>query len=264
MTATAVLASADGTPLVVEHSGSGVPLVLLHGGMTSTRVFDRALPALTQRYRCLVLGRRGYGQSGDSPTHSYDLEAQDVIAVLATLDQPAHLFGHSSGAVAAATAALAAPERLRSLLLYEPPFPIERPHAGPWIAAAERAIGEGDNEKAALIGFRDGIGFSKEQITRLRQDPGWPARTALAPAWVREIRSVEVLPVGVERFSTISTPTLLITGDETEPHHAQAVAALHAVLPDSRIATLPGQGHTALVFAPDQLSASMLDYLDRH
>jgi pimeloyl-ACP methyl ester carboxylesterase len=264
VSATAALVSADGTPLVVEDSGSGVPLVLVHGGMTSTRVFDRALGALTQRYRCLVLGRRGYGQSGDSPGHSYDLEAQDVIAVLATLDEPAHLFGHSSGAVAAATAALTVPDRLRSLLLYEPPFPVDGPYTGPWIAAAEQAVAAGDNEDAVLIGFREGIGYSEEQISRIRHDPGWVSRTALAPAWVREMRSIEALPVGVERFTALSTPTLLITGDHTEPHHAHAITALHAVLPSSEITTLAGQGHTALVLAPDLVSTSMLDYLNRH
>jgi len=105
---------------------------------------------------------------------------------------------------------------------------------------------------------------SPPAIRRYRRDPGWPSRTALAPAWVREIRSVEALPVGVERFTALSTPTLLITGEETESHHAQAITALHAVLPRSEITTLRGRGHTALILAPDQLSTSVLDYLNRH
>src|SRR5258706_584861 len=100
------LTSADGTALAVEATGSRAPLILLHGGLTSTRVFDRVLPTLAQPPRCLALGRRNYGQSGTAPTHSFESEADDVVAVLAPLDEPAHLLGHSSGAIAAATAAL--------------------------------------------------------------------------------------------------------------------------------------------------------------
>jgi hypothetical protein len=52
------------------------------------------------------------------------------------------------------------------------------------------------------------------------------------------MRSVEALPVGVERFTALSTPTLLITGDHTEAHFTDAITALHAVLPSSEISTL--------------------------
>lgn len=263
MTTTIELTSADGTKLVVESTGTGVPLILLHGGMNSTRIFDRVLPALSERYRCLALGRRGYGQSGTPPLHTFAGEAEDVAAILAALDEPAYLFGHSSGAVAAATAALADALHMRSLVLYEPPFPVDRPHSGPWMDAAEEAVARGDNEAAALIGLRDGVSFSPEQLSRVRADPGWPARMALAPAWIREVRSVEALPVGVERFATVTVPTLLVTGSETEPHHTDAIRALHATLPKSEIGVLEGQGHTALVLAPDQFSDTLLAYLDR-
>jgi pimeloyl-ACP methyl ester carboxylesterase len=262
-TTTLELTSADGTPLVVESTGGGEPLLLLHGGMNSTRVFDRALPALSSRYRCLALGRRGYGQSGTAPTHSFEAEAGDVATVLAALDEPAHLFGHSSGAVAAATAALADGSRLRSLVLYEPPFPVERPHSGPWMDAVENAVARGDNEEAAIIGLRDGIGFSAAQLARVRADPGWANRIALAPAWIREVRSVEALPVGVDRFAAVTVPTLLMTGSETEPHHADAINALHAIMPRSEISVLKGQGHTAILLAPEVFSDALAGYLDR-
>lgn len=260
------LTSADGTALAVEATGSGTPLILLHGGMTSTRVFDRVLPTLAQHHRCLALGRRNYGQSGTSPTHSYESEADGIVAVLATLDEPAHLFGHSSGALAAATAALrlTGTPSLRSLILYEPPFPIDHPHDGPWIDAMEAAIARGDNEAAALIGLRDGVGFTDEQLTRVRADPSWLARTALAPAWAGEVRSVEALPIGVERFKTITTPTLLVTGSQTQPHHTAAINALHDTLPDSTLAVLEGQGHAALLLAPDQFCETVLPFLMRH
>lgn len=266
MTAAPELVASDGVPLLVEGSGSGAPLILLHGGLNSTRCFDRVLPVLNRRYRCLALGRRGYGQSGAAPgaAHSFDREAQDVATLLATLDQPAHLFGHSSGAIAAATAALAEPGRLRSLVLYEPPFPVGSPHPDRWLVAAEAALARGDDEEAALIGLRDGVGFPPPLIDLLRADPTWRDRVAAAPAWIRECRSVLSLPVGVAHLAAISAPTLLLTGSHTEPHHTAAIEALHEVLPDSEVAVLDGQGHTALVTGPDLLGETMLAFLDRH
>jgi pimeloyl-ACP methyl ester carboxylesterase len=266
--ATVDLISSDGTPLQVEASGSGVPLILVHGGLNSPRAFDRVLPALTRRYRCLALARRGYGQSAgpsaDAATHSFEREAEDVAAVLATLDEPAHLFGHSSGAIVAATAGLVSADRLRSLVLYEPPFPVERPHPDDWLAPAEAALARGDNEQAALIGLRDGVNLPPSMIDRFRADPGWSDRVAAAPAWIREARTVVSLPVGVDHFAAVRTPTLLLTGSNTEPHHAAAVQALHEALPDSRIAVLDGQGHTGLMTASDVLCATVLRFLDRH
>ena len=258
------LNSADGTRLLVEETGDGTPLILVHGGLSNTRAFDRVLPAFTERHRCLALGRRGYGESGDGASHSYEREAEDVHAVLSALDEPAHLLGHSSGAIAALVAAAAGPARLRSLVLYEPPLPISHAHTGPWIAAVEAAVARGDNEEAAAIGLRDGVGFSPEQIDRVRADPSWAARTAVVPAWAREIRSVEALPLGVERFRGVTTPTLLLLGTGTEPHHVEATEALHAALPNSDVALLTDQGHTALVTAPDQVCDAVLPFLAAH
>lgn len=256
--------SADGTPIMVEETGSGVPLVLMHGGTASTRVWDALLPALSERYRCVAAGRRGYPQSGVVASHSFASEADDVAAVLATLDAPAHLFGHSSGAVAAATAALADSSRLRGVVLYEPPFPVGAPHPDAWVADAEDAVGRGEPEEALLIGLRDGIGFPPPVIDRLRSDPAWPGRIACAPAWIREARSVVSLTPGVERFAGLDVPTLLLLGDSTEPHHTAAVRALAGVLPRGEVAELAGQGHLALVLAPDQVVDAVLPFLDRN
>lgn len=263
-TATRTVTSADGTPILVEETGSGIPLVLMHGGAATTRVLDGVLPALSGRYRCVAVGRRGYPQSGEVASHSFDDEAGDVAAVLASLDEPAHLFGHSSGAVAAATAALADHSRLRSVVLYEPPFPVDAPHPDGWVAAAEDAVGRGEPEEAMLIGMRDGIGFPAAVIDRMRAEPAWPSRVAAAPAWIREARSVVALEPGVDRFAALAVPTLLLLGDSTEPHHTAAVRALAEVLPRGEVAEMSGQGHLALVLAPGQVTAAVLPFLDRN
>lgn len=71
-------------------------------------------------------------------------------------------------------------------------------------------------------------------------------------------------PWGVEHLAAISTPTLLLTGSHTEPHHTAAIKALHDVLPHSEVAVLYGQGHMALRTAPDVLGGTVRAFLDRH
>ena len=75
---------------------------------------------------------------------------------------------------------------------------------------------------------------------------------------------VEALPLGVERFKTITTPTLLVIGSQTQPHHTAAINALHDTLPDNTVAVIEGQGHAALLLAPDQFCEIVLPFLTGH
>lgn len=256
--------SGDGIDLHVEESGAGVPLLLVHGGLSTTRVFDRVRPRLAASYRCLALGRRGYGQSGDVPIHSYEREAGDVLAVLGELDQPAHVLAHSSGAIVALNAALLGPGRIRSLVLYEPPLPVAASRVETWVDDAEAAIARGDDEEAALIGLREAVGYPPGQLDILRADPSWPARIALAPAWVREFRSIQALPPGTDRFAFVTAATLLLLGSRSAAHAGVSTRALHDSLPHSTIAALPEQGHAALLLAPDLVCDSVVPFLSRH
>lgn len=60
------------------------------------------------------------------------------------------------------------------------------------------------------------------------------------------------------------SPTLLLAGSATEAHHTEAIRALDAVLPDSEVSVLEGQGHLALLLAPDEVTAAGVPFLDRH
>jgi hypothetical protein len=111
--------------------------------------------------------------------------------------------------------------RIRSLVLYEPPLPVNAPQGGSWIGDAEAATARGDYEEAALIGLREAAGYPPEQVDRLRADPDWPARWVLALAWVREFRSVETLRLGTDRFRSVTQSTLLLLG-------SRSAAARHA------------------------------------
>ena len=94
-----------------EESGSGHPLVLVHGLTEHRRAWDRVVPLLEDRFRCIRLDLRGHGASGDAADYSPIAMAEDVAVVVAEadVDAPPVVVGHSLGGVVVTAYAAQAP-----------------------------------------------------------------------------------------------------------------------------------------------------------
>ena len=99
--------------------GHGPEVMLIHGGMTDGELAWGAQEQLAERWRLRVVDRAGYGNSVHLSTGE-DIHL-DTRLIAATLDEPVHLVGHSSGAIVALLVAAASPRRVLSLTLVEPP-----------------------------------------------------------------------------------------------------------------------------------------------
>jgi pimeloyl-ACP methyl ester carboxylesterase len=104
-------------------SGDGPPLVLLHGFSGSAHDFALQIDGLAEDRRVLAIDHRGHGRSTnsfDEATYTVDHILDDVIAWLtAVVDGPVDLLGHSMGGRVALRFALAARERLNSMILMD-------------------------------------------------------------------------------------------------------------------------------------------------
>src|SRR5687767_1435425 len=102
---------------------SGPPLVLFHGVTRRWQDYATLLPVLAMRWHVHAPDFRGHGLS-DRRTNGYLVidYMQDALTLLATLAQPAVLFGHSLGAMVAVAAAAAKPEQVKAVILEDPPF----------------------------------------------------------------------------------------------------------------------------------------------
>jgi pimeloyl-ACP methyl ester carboxylesterase len=105
--------------LASTSTGQGPTILLIHGGMTDGPLAWWAQAPLADRWRLVVVDRAGYGASA-SLSQGEDIEL-DAQLIAATLGEPVHIVGHSSGAIVAMLAAARAPEGVRSLTLIEPP-----------------------------------------------------------------------------------------------------------------------------------------------
>ena len=99
-----------------------------------------------------------------------------------------------------------------------------------------------------------------EAIADIRNDAAWPGRVAAAHTIVREGTIIDY-KYDASRFSRLSLPTLLITGEETPPPLSAMTLQLDADLPNSRLAVLTGQGHMAIDSVPNAFSDLVIDFL---
>lgn len=105
----------------VEALGDGDPVLFVHGSFGTARGSFSAQLALADSHRLLLLDRRGFGASARAADVGWQTDAADVLALLDETG-PAHLVGHSYGAVVCLLAAGMRPEAVRSLVAIEPPL----------------------------------------------------------------------------------------------------------------------------------------------
>src|SRR5438270_12284733 len=104
-------------------AAAGSPVLLLHSSGLSGRQWRRLVRKLEERgFRASAPDLTGHGESAPllEPTpFSFLQDAERVRGMLAE-GGPMHLVGHSYGGLVALIAALGAPEKVRSLALFEP------------------------------------------------------------------------------------------------------------------------------------------------
>jgi pimeloyl-ACP methyl ester carboxylesterase len=108
----------------VEGPQSGPPLLLLHGIASRWQHFLPIIPGLIVRSHVYALDHRGHGKSERAAgTYRYLDYATDAIEFLnKTVTGQAIVFGHSLGAMVSIAVAAQAPEKVRAVILEDPPL----------------------------------------------------------------------------------------------------------------------------------------------
>jgi pimeloyl-ACP methyl ester carboxylesterase len=244
--------SADGTPIAYRATGRGEPVLFVHGAGTWSADWLLVAPLLRDRFTVVTMDRRGREGSGDGPEYSMQREAEDILAVLDAVDSGL-LVAHSFGALCAVIAA-AGTDRLRRLVLYEPPMDVEEEG----LAGLEDLVARGELEQG-LEAFLARAGAPPRQLAAIRASRAWPGLVATMPRLPRELRAATTWrpPQG-----PIDVPTLLVLGgDTTSPVYLDGVDALQAAFPNLRRELIPGQRHIGHVFAAQLFADLVAEFL---
>lgn len=260
-----LVSSGDGRPVTALDEGSGPNLLVVHPGGGAVTTWDGVAARLVDDFRVVRIRRRIYVPEADiALPHSMSIEASDIVAVAGLLEPPVLLVGHSSGAVAALEAALLDPSAFAGLVLYEPPMPTKELTAGTAGPRARAALDRGDPVEAMRIHMRDIVRMPANMVEAMFADQrARAAFSTYAAPQIADNEAIDALGVGVDRFATLGIPTTLVAGELSPAHLRERLADIATVLPDARIVTLAGQGHTAHLHAPDTLADTIREMARR-
>jgi pimeloyl-ACP methyl ester carboxylesterase len=98
-------AAVEGAALAYREQGHGEPVVFVHGSSRDLRTWEQQLPAIGASYRAIAYSRR-YARPNEDIERDADDQmlphVDDLVAfVRALAAAPAHLVGHSWGALSA-------------------------------------------------------------------------------------------------------------------------------------------------------------------
>ena len=261
----------------VERGGGDEAVVFTHGGGQDLSVWDPVIDRFAEGRRVVAWSRR-YCPPNDNqdldPGYSARSDAQDLTRILQTLAiGEAHHVAHSIGAVAVLFHAVEHPERVRSMVLAEPPvlrWARDEPGGEPlWNEFLERmwqparaAFERGDREAAMRIitdSFAGSGAFDRVSPARrerlMRGARDWEAFQRADPPFPE---------LSKERVSALRIPTLLLQAERTTPLHRIVNEALAALLPETERATIDGATHDMWADAPERCSRLALDFIERH
>ncbi|WP_312329074.1 alpha/beta fold hydrolase [Stenotrophomonas sp.] len=243
------------------------PVVLIHGLGGDATFWVAEQHALADRFRVLAVDLRGSGKTpgGTAPFSIEDL-AQDVLAIMdaAGIDA-AHVVGFSMGGTVAQALALAAPQRVRSLVL----------------AATFAHTGTQAELFLKAIGAVYANGATPKQIFELVLPWLFSDRFLSSPAaapyldypesaddeqdrddWLRLLQAMLAFD-GRPALSRLGMPTLVIGGDEDRLAPQEGVHALVAGLSQATLCMLPG-GHLMNVESPQRFADALATHFVAH
>jgi pimeloyl-ACP methyl ester carboxylesterase len=256
--------------LEVTDSGSGEPVLLIQTALTADELLPLAdHPALQDRFRVIAHHRRGYGRS--SPVRGPGSVERDALDCRALLDalrvERAHVVGLSySGAVALQLAA-AAPGRVHSLCLVEPP-PLHVPGADEFVAACVQLVEEHRQH---------GRSAALDHFLTLVVGPDWrhdlerllPGATAQAERdadtfFATDLPALLSWRFGPEDTRRLDQPVLYVGGTASGPWFAEVHELMLSWFPRAEDVMLTGADHNLALTHTGELAGSLATFLRRH
>ena len=253
-------ASINGQKLYYDDSGgAGAPVVLAHGFLMDHEMFAPQVDALRDSYRAVTWDERAFGLTEfDGKPFSYWDSAADCIGLLDRLGiDRAVVGGMSQGGFLSLRVALAAPERVRALILLDTESGVPDPDqlAGEqgmvdmWLSLGP--VDELANAVAALI------------IDDPEENPKWIAKWQSRPKELvaEAARCLHGRDDITDRLGEITCPALVVHGTNDtaiDMHKAEVLAA--GLRGCGGVVAVPG-AHAANLTHPEPVNAAILDFL---
>jgi pimeloyl-ACP methyl ester carboxylesterase len=251
--------SADGTVIAYDKVGDGPPLVLVEGALNDLSTTLPLAAKLKAHFTVYSYDRRGRGASGDTLPYAVERELEDLSAVIDEAGGSALVFGNCSGAVLALQA-VAAGLNITGLALFEPPYIVAGTRTRPddYTTHLASLIAAGRKDDALEFFMREDVVLPEEHIAMVRNSPMWPALHELVPSlnYDAAVLCDSTMPPA-EWFSSITVPTVVVDGENSNSWAKEAVRVLAEYLPDGHRRTLMGLDH---ILSPEALAPVIIEF----
>jgi len=261
----------DGVKLYYEEVGQGTPIVFVHEFAGDVRSWEAQMRYFGRRYRCIAYNARGFPPS-DVPEavdqYSQERARDDIRAVLDGLGiDKAHVVGLSMGGFATLHFGFTYPERALSLVVGGCGYGAEPDKREQFAAEAEAAAAGFEAKTMANAALGYGLGPTRVQFQN--NDPrGWQEfvdqlKEHSTQGAARTMRGVQARRPSlfdlVDKMKTITTPTLVITGDEDWPCLEPALLMKRAIK-TAALVVMPNAGHTINLEDPGAYNQHLADF----
>jgi pimeloyl-ACP methyl ester carboxylesterase len=233
------------------------PVVLVHGAAMDGSVWELQARALSGAgFDPIAVELPGHGESGGEPAATIKGYAGWLLAYLAMLEVPAHLVGHSMGALIALESARARPDLVRSVTMIGV---ADRMPVNPGLLSA---VAEGD--ATAFDGMAKWM-FARRPVG----DPAWSVSDALAVlrrsgpdvAFV-DLAACNDYPSAAAAAAGYPGPMLVLAGEQDVMTPPDGVVPIATAAPGLTTVVVEGAGHMLMVERPDVVDDALIGFLE--
>ncbi|WP_372526592.1 alpha/beta fold hydrolase [Piscinibacter sp.] len=257
-----------------REAGTGPGVVCIHSNASTSSQWRPLMERLSSDYRVFTPDSLGAGKSPSWPTDRV-VTLRDEVALLepvfAAAGDPFFLVGHSYGAAVALVAALARPDRIRAIAVYEPTLFSLLEEEAPGqeaaygirsaVADAGAAIDAHDHAAAAerFIDYWMGAGTWR-RMPLARQAP-IAASMINVRGWARALFS-DSTPL--QAFHALNLPVLYMVGAQSPASSRGVARLLTNTLANVKVMEFAELGHMGPVTHPEVVNDAVASFLERN
>jgi pimeloyl-ACP methyl ester carboxylesterase len=235
--------SANGISIYYAMYGQGSPVILLHGGLVNSDWWGNQIPALATHHTVIVMDSRGHGRSTrDAQPYSYDLMADDVVALFDVLKLPkADVVGWSDGACIGIDLAIRHPDRVGRIVVF----------GGNTVTSAIKDDADKQPTNLSAVARAE-----KQYLTYSATPKEYQAFfNQITKMWVEQPNWTDA------QLKTISAPVLVLDGDHDEFIKPEHLVYMATTIPGAGLMILPNTSHFAFLQDPGMFNYAILHFL---
>jgi len=258
-----VIALVGDAEIAFDDIGSGLPMVFLHAFPLSRTMWEPQVTALVSECRCIPIDFRGFGDSTAAAPFTVDRYADDVAAVLDTLQiERAVVAGLSLGGYVAFAFWRRHRERVRGMVLADTRSGADTSEN---VARRKYLIELANTQGSSAVANAQIAGLVGKTTRDKRPDIYDAVHRSIAQAPVEGIigalGAMMARPDSTPTLATIDVPTVIIAGSEDVATPPRESRAMHAAIPGSRIEILQGAGHLSNIERPAAFNTVVAEFL---